>query len=106
VVSNHHKLTSVALEEIGAAKVAYRVKEERETAMARARRRQAQSLSSTLLPPGRRMTGACPMKLDRIEFEDSSRAVWELGISSPRRTLTGVRLRRPVGADGLQNELN
>ena len=29
-----------------------------------------------------------------------------LGTSSPPRTLTGVRLRRPVGADGLQNELN
>ena len=34
VASNHHKPTSVALEEIAAAKVAYRVKEERETAMA------------------------------------------------------------------------
>jgi len=34
VVSNHYKPTSVALEEIAAAKVAYRVKEEGETAMA------------------------------------------------------------------------
>jgi len=33
VVSNHHKPTSVALEEIAAAKVAYRVKEEREPAI-------------------------------------------------------------------------
>ena len=34
VVSHHHKPTSVALEEIAAAKVPYRVQEERETAMA------------------------------------------------------------------------
>jgi len=34
VVSHHHKPTSVALEEIAAAKVAYRVKDERETAIA------------------------------------------------------------------------
>ena len=34
VVSNHRKPTSVALEEIAAAKVPYRVHEERETAMA------------------------------------------------------------------------
>ena len=34
VESNHHKPTSVALEEIAAAKVAYRVKEEPETAKA------------------------------------------------------------------------
>jgi len=32
VVSNHRKPTSVALEEIAAAKVPYRVREERETA--------------------------------------------------------------------------
>jgi len=34
VVSKYHKPTSVALEEIAAATVAYRVKEESETAMA------------------------------------------------------------------------
>ncbi len=34
VVSHHHKPTSVALEEIAAARVPYRVRDERETAIA------------------------------------------------------------------------
>src|SRR5262249_55309346 len=56
--------------------------------------------------PAARMTGTCPTKLDRFEVEDFVLGGLGLGTSSPRRTLTGVRLGRPVGADCLQNELN
>ena len=55
VDSKHKKPTSVALEEIASAKVAYRVKEERETAKACGRRRKGALVRVRDLGPGQEL---------------------------------------------------